>query len=97
MQRAETFPYRVSHSTSIPQALRKVNTRFQKDDEQAIKSFIQRSPSYLEAPLIRASNATRRSNSNRYKSFMKNVLTAFKNPKRWYDEFVENLTSEERE
>ena len=73
------------------------NTRFQKDDEQAIKSFIQRSPSYLEAPLIRASNATRRSNSNRYKSFMKNVLTAFKNPKRWYDEFVENLTSEERE
>ena len=34
-------------------------------------------------------------NINSYKD--KSHVVSFKNPKRWYDEFVENLTSEERE
>lgn len=73
------------------------NPRFRSTDEDLIIKHIERNPSYLEAPLIRASNATRRSNVNRYKSFFKNVIRIAKNPKQWYDEFVENLLPEERE
>ena len=59
------------------------------------KKYIESNPSYLQVPLIKASGATVMQRSGALKSKARAIFKVFKDPSRYYDEFVENLIPEE--
>lgn len=60
-----------------------------------IEEYIEKNPSYLQVPLMKASGATVVQRTDSIKSKVKSIIKVFKNPSRYYDEFVENLIPEE--
>lgn len=62
-----------------------------------IEEYIEKNPSYLQVPLMRASGASKMQNVDRMKNSWKNLYKVMRDPKQYWDEFVEKLMPEEAE
>lgn len=59
-----------------------------------VEKYIQSNPNYLQVPLIRASGASKLQQGG-LKNAARNILKVIRDPKTYWDEFVENLIPEE--
>lgn len=73
------------------------NSQFTSPEDSRIKAHIERHPEYLWVPLERASSATRRQSAQAVVAGMKNFWRKIVNATESFDEFVNNITEEERE
>lgn len=62
-----------------------------------IEEYIEKNPSYLQVPLMRASNATILQRTENIRNAGKNIAKVALHPEKYWDEFVENLIPEEAE
>jgi hypothetical protein len=62
-----------------------------------IEEYIEKNPSYLQVPLMRASTATILQRTENIKNAGKNLAKVALHPEKYWDEFVEKLMPEEAE
>lgn len=62
-----------------------------------VEEYIEKNPSYLQVPLMRASKATTMQRADAIKNAGRNLAKVAMNPEKYWDEFVENLIPEEAE
>lgn len=60
-----------------------------------IEQYIEKNPSYLQVPLIRASGASKLQSVDRMKNSWGNLLKVLKSPEKYWDEFVEKILPED--
>lgn len=62
-----------------------------------VEAYIEKNPSYLQVPLMRASKATIMQRTDTIKNAGKNLAKVAMHPEKYWDEFVEDLMPEEAE
>ncbi len=73
------------------------NSKFNSANDSKIETYIENHPEYLWVPLKRASGASVAQSKESVMAGMKNFFRKIQNASEAFDEFVEGLTSEERE
>lgn len=66
-------------------------------NEEETKAYIEKNPSYFEVPLQRAETASKLQNKEAFKEAGKRMLKIIKNPKKWYDEWVDDMSAQEKQ
>lgn len=65
--------------------------------EEETKQYIEKNSSYFEVPLQRAETASKLQNKESIKQAGKRLLQVMKNPKQWYDEWVDDMSTQEKQ